>query len=71
MICLKTYQACLAIIRKNSILRLALHCVMGPESYNSFILSKSIAIVLKRIYLVLIALAITGVNPFRESGVVL
>ena len=41
-ICFKTYQACLAIIRENSILWLALHCVMGPESYNSFIFQKAL-----------------------------
>ena len=44
MICFKPYQACLAIIRENPILRLALHYVMGPGSYNSFIFQKSIAL---------------------------
>ena len=34
----------MAIIRENPILRLALHCVMGPGSYNSFIFRKSIAL---------------------------
>ena len=44
MICFKRIKHYLAIIRENSILRLALHCVMGHGSYNSFIFRKSIAL---------------------------
>ena len=41
--CFKRIKHALAVIRENPILRLALHCVMGPGSYNSFIFRKSIA----------------------------
>ena len=37
MICFKRIKHALAVIRESPILRLALHCVMGPGSYNSFI----------------------------------
>ena len=42
--CFKRIKHALAVIRENPILRLALHCVMGPGSYNSFIFRKSIAL---------------------------
>ena len=37
MICFKRNKHSLAVIRENPIPRLALHCVIGPGSYNSFI----------------------------------
>ena len=42
MIFFKRTKHYLAIIRENPILRLALHCVMGPGSYNSFIFRKAL-----------------------------
>ena len=39
MICFKRIKHSLAVIRENPIPRLALHCVIGPGSYNSFIFS--------------------------------
>ena len=42
--CFKRIKHVLVVIRENPILRLALHCVMGPGSYNSFIFRKSIAL---------------------------
>ena len=37
MICFKRIKHSLAVIRENPIPRLALHCVIGPGSYNNFI----------------------------------
>ena len=44
MICFKRIKHSLAVIRENPIPRLALHCVIGPGSYNSFIFPKNIAL---------------------------
>ena len=43
----------------NSILRLVLHCVMGPESYNSFIFQKALRCLFY-------ALVFLGESPFRD-----
>ena len=49
----------LAVIRENPIPRLALHCVIGPGSYNSFIF---LYLALRCLFYALVFL---GGNPFR------
>ena len=57
--CFKRIKHALAVIRENPILRLALHCVMGPGSYNSFIFRY---LALRCLFYALVFL---GGNPFR------
>ena len=59
MICFKRIKHYLAVIRENPILRLALHCVIGPRSYNSFIF---LYLAMRCLFYALVFL---GGNPFR------
>ena len=57
--CFKRIKHALAVIREKPILRLALHYVMGPGSYNSFIF---LYLALRCLFYALVSL---GGNPFR------
>ena len=56
---LKRIKHSLAVIRENPIPRLALHCMIGPGSYNSFIF---LYLALRCLFYALVFL---GGNPFR------
>ena len=59
MICFRRIKHALAVIRENPIPRLALHCVIGPGSYNIFIF---LYLALRCLFYALVFL---GGNPFR------
>ena len=56
---------------KNTILRFALHCVMGTESYNGFIFIKSIAMFKRKICFKALAIQWSKPVPRKWRGPVI